>query len=90
MSFHLTSLQLIIGGFSLAFVALLALGAYFDFRRKKTPPFLNYLYSDFDEVKFNQELSRQGSFLEPDEWHVRNQARVVSQEVSETTTQNRL
>jgi hypothetical protein len=89
MHLHLTNLQFLIGGFAIIIVAFLALAAYFDFRRKKKPPFLNYLHSDFDRDRFNQDYPRQGSFSEPDEWHTHNHTRMHAYEARDTTTQNR-
>jgi hypothetical protein len=84
MFLHLTNLQILIGGFAIVMVALLAVAAYFDFRRKKTPPFLNYFYSEFD-----RDHPQQGSFTEPDEWHAHNRTHVQAFEARDTTTQNR-
>jgi hypothetical protein len=89
MPFHLTNPQLLIGAIALVFVALLAVAAYLDFRRKRTPPFLNYFDTAFDQDQFDRDHSRQGSFLDPDVWHNHNQTRMQVHEVRDTTTQHR-
>ena len=55
---HLSNLQFIVAVVALAFVAVLALAiAHRHPQRRRTPPFLNYFYSDFDPDQYDRDTS---------------------------------
>lgn len=82
MQIHLTSLQFLSCAIALiivAFLATLALAAEIDRRRRRPPPFLDYLRSDFDREHPRQEL-----LTEPDEWNAHNSLRMKPREAHES------
>ena len=83
---HLSNLQLIVAVVALVFVAVLALASLVDIRRRRTPPFLNYFYSDFDPDQYDRDSSRQASFSGLDEWRAYNRSRAHAYEARGTTT----
>ena len=66
---HLSSLQFFVALVALVLVAFLTLAATLDIRRRRrTPPFLHYFYSDFDQDPWDREYSRQSSYTGLAEW----------------------
>jgi hypothetical protein len=90
MSPHLSNLQFVLGVVALVIVAILALASLVDIRRKRTPPFLNYFYSDFDQDQHDREGSLRGSFSGLDEWRAYNRSRLHAYEARSTTSHNSL
>jgi hypothetical protein len=82
---HLSNLQFIVAVVAFAFVAVLALASLIDIRRRRTPPFLNYFYSDFDPDQYDRDTSRQASFSGLDEWRAYNRSRAQVYEARATT-----
>lgn len=82
MQIHLTSLQFLscaIAFVIVAFLAVLALTAEIDRRRRKPPPFVDYLRSDFDREHPQQEF-----LTEPDERNAHNLLRIKAREAHES------
>jgi hypothetical protein len=66
---HLSNLQFLVGIAALALLGILILATTLDIRkRRKSPPFLNYFRTDFDQDQYDWDSSRQGSFSGLDEW----------------------
>jgi hypothetical protein len=83
---HLSNLQLFVAIVALVFVAILAVSAIIDIRRRRrTPPFLNYFYSNFDSDQWERDSSRQSSFSGLDEWRSYNRSRASSYDLRSTT-----
>ena len=87
---HLSNLQFLVGVVALVFVAILALASLLDIRRKRTPPFLNYFYSDFDQEQLDRDNSSKGSYSGLDEWRSYNRARLHAYEVRSSASHNGL
>jgi hypothetical protein len=86
MSPHLSNLQFLVAIVVLALVACLALAAIIDIRRRrKTPPFLNYFYSNFDQDQYDRDSTRQTSFSGLDEWRAYNRSHAEAFEGRHTT-----
>jgi hypothetical protein len=86
MSPHLSNLQLFFSLSALVLIACLTLAAIADIRRRrKTPPFLNYFYSDFDPDQYDRDSSRQTSFSGLDEWRTYNRAQAQAFKGRNTT-----
>ncbi len=76
---HLSDIQFVVAVVALATVAVFALAMMFDIRkRRRTPPFLNYFYSNFDRDQFDTDTARQSSFSGLDEWRAYNRSRMHS------------
>jgi hypothetical protein len=91
MSPHLSNLQFIVGIVALVLVAVLTVAAIVDIRRRRrTPPFLNYFYSNFDQDQYDRDTSRQSSFSGLGEWRAYNRDRMISFEGRHTTLHNSL
>jgi hypothetical protein len=71
---------------TLALVAILALAALFDTRKRRTPPFLNYFRPDQDQ--FDRDSSSQSSSAGSREWHSYNQTRLQAYGGRGTTSHN--
>ena len=79
MSPHLSNLQFLAVIVALVLVAILTLAAIVDIRRRRrTPPFLNYFYSNFDQDQYDRDMTRQGSFSGLGEWRAYNRDRVAA------------
>ena len=87
---HLSNLQFLVGALALLFVAILALASLLDIRRKRTPPFLNYFYTDFDQDQLDRDNSGKGSFSGLDEWRAYNRTRVHAYQARSTASHNGL
>ncbi|HEV2487938.1 MAG TPA: hypothetical protein VGT08_20630 [Terracidiphilus sp.] len=85
---HLSNLQFFVGIAALAIVAILALAAAFDLRKRRTPPFLNYFSADYDQSQFDRDISRERSFSGMDEWRAYNRARMHAYEAHGTAAHN--
>ena len=91
MSPHLSNLQFFVGIVALVLVAVLAMAAIVDIRRRRrTPPFLNYFYSNFDQDQYDRDTSRQSSFSGLGEWRAYNRDRLTSFEGRNNTLHNSL
>lgn len=56
MQAHLSDIQFFVAVAALAIVAVLALASVHDIRkRRRTPPFLNYFYANFDRDQFDRD-----------------------------------
>jgi hypothetical protein len=85
MAPHLSNVQSVVLVVALVFVAILTLAAILDIRRRRrTPPFLNYFYSNFDQDQWDRDSNRQSSFSGLDEWHAYNRSRMNSFESRHT------
>jgi len=77
---HLSNLQFFLSIVALVVVALLTLAAIVDIRRRRrTPPFLNYFYSNFDQDQqdlYDRDTMRQSSFSGISEWRAYNRERM--------------
>jgi len=83
---HLSNLQFFVVLVALVLVAVLALAATLDIRRRRrTPPFLNYFYSDFDQDRWDRDDSRQSSYTGLAEWRAYHQNRLQAVEARHTT-----
>ncbi len=88
---HLSNLQFIVGIVALVLVAVLAVAAIVDIRRRRrTPPFLNYFYSNFDQDQYDRDTSRQSSFSGLGEWRAYNRDRMNTFEGRHNTLHNSL
>jgi hypothetical protein len=86
----LSNLQFILAVLAIAFIAVLALVSLVDLRRRRTPPFLNYFYADFDQDTLERDTSSKGSFSGIDEWRSYNRARVHAYEARSAEAHNTL
>ena len=83
---HLSNLQLLVAIVALVLVAILALAAIIDIRRRRrTPPFLNYFYSNFDSDQLERDNFRQSSFSGLDEWRSYNRSRANAYDLRNNT-----
>jgi hypothetical protein len=83
---QLSNLQFFIAVVALVIVAILAVVAIVDIRRRRrTPPFLNYFYSNFDSDQWERDNSRQSSFSGVDEWRAYNRSHADTYEMRSTT-----
>lgn len=81
MAPHLSNVQSIVVIVALVLVAILTVAAIFDIRRRRrTPPFLNYFYSNFDHDDWERDSSRPSSFSGLNEWHAYNRSRMTALE----------
>jgi hypothetical protein len=88
---HLSNLQLLVAVVSLVVVAVLAIATLLDIRRRRrTPPFLNYFYSDFDQDQYDRDNSHRDSFTGLSEWRAYNRAHLHTYEARGTTSHNGL
>jgi hypothetical protein len=71
---------------TLAVVAVLAVAAFFDTRKRRTPPFLNYSGPDKDQ--FDRDNSSQSSFAGSREWHSYDKTRLQAYGGRGTTSHN--
>jgi hypothetical protein len=85
MHYHLTDVQLIIGCFALIIAIFLTMAAVHDLRPKKTQPFRNYFYSDYDG-----DLLEQSALSDPEEWRTGKQPRLDNFEYSDANSTERL
>ena len=85
MHYHLTDVQLIIGCFALIIAIFLALAAVHDLRPRKTQPFRNYFYSDYDS-----DLLEQSALSDPEEWRSGKQPLLDNFEYSDANSTERL
>jgi hypothetical protein len=76
-------------GVALVVVAFVALTALIVSRRKRTPPFLNYFYSEFNQDRFDRDNPSQGSFSGSSGWHSTHETRLRAYEAREAIHQNR-
>jgi hypothetical protein len=88
MTPHLTNLQLLVGVLALVIVAVLSLASLVGIRRKRTPPFFNYFYSDFEQDQVNRDSSARCSFSGLDEWRAYNRGRLHAYEARSTALHN--
>jgi hypothetical protein len=89
MSPHLSNLQFIVAIAALVLVAILSLAAIVDIRRRRrTPPFLNYFYSNFDQDQYDRDTSRQSSFSGLSEWRAYNRDHATAFEGRHTALHN--
>jgi len=73
---HLSNLQFFVAVIALVLVSIFAIAAIIDIRRRRrTPPFLNYFYSNFDQDHWDRDTSRQSSFSGIGEWRAYNRDR---------------
>ena len=83
---QLSNLQFLVLIVALVLVAILALAAILDIRRRRiTPPFRNYFYSNFDSDQWERDNSRQSSFSGLDEWRSYNRSLASSFDLRNTT-----
>ena len=83
---HVSNLQFFFAVVALVLVAILAVSLIIDIRRRRrTPPFLNYFYSNFDSDQWERDNSRQSSFSGLDEWRAYNRSRANTHEMRSTT-----
>jgi hypothetical protein len=83
---HLSNLQFFVAIVAFVFVGILAVAAILDIRRRRrTPPFLNYFYSNFDQDQWDRDTSRQSSFSGIAEWRAYNRDRMHAFEGRHTT-----
>ena len=86
---HLSNLQYFVAIGALVLVAILTLAAIIDIRRRrKTPPFLNYFYSNFDQDQYDRDTLRQSSFSGIGEWRAYNRDRLDTFEGRHTALHN--
>ena len=86
---HLSNLQFFISIVAVVLVALLTIAAIVDIRRKrKTPPFLNYFYSNFDQDQYDLDTARQSSFSGISEWRAYNRDRIHAFEARNAALHN--
>jgi len=86
---HLSNLQYFVAIVALVLVAILTLAAIIDIRRRrKTPPFLNYFYSNFDQDQYDRDTLRQSSFSGIGEWRAYNRDRLDTFEGRHTALHN--
>ena len=85
---HLTNLEFILGGFAFIVVAIFALTAYLENRKRNTPTFLNYYCTEFDQDEFLQSPRQRDSFAGPNEWRDRTQPRLQTSEAGMDTPQS--
>ena len=86
---HLSNLQFFVSIVALVLVALLTLAAIVDIRRRRrTPPFLNYFYSNFDQEQYDRDTLRQSSFSGISEWRAYNRDRMHAFESRPTALHN--
>lgn len=86
---HLSNLQFFTGIVVLALAGILVLAAILDIRkRRKSPPFLNYFYSNFDQDQSNRESLDQSSFSGRDEWRAYPRERMHAFQGRHTTLPN--
>ncbi len=89
MSPHLSNLQFFVVIAALVLVAFLAMAAIIDIRRRRrTPPFLNYFYSNFDQDQYDRDTSRQSSFSGLSEWRAYNRGQMTAFEGRPTSLHN--
>jgi len=89
MQLHLSNLQFLVGVFALVLVAILAAATVFDIRRRRrTPPFLNYFYSDFDQDQPDRDNSYRDSFTGLGEWRAYHSARTHAYETRGSALHN--
>ena len=82
---HLSNLQFFFAVVALVLVAMLTLAAIIDIRRRRrTPPFLNYFYSNFDQEQYDRDTMRQSSFSGIGEWRAYNRDRMNAFETRNT------
>ena len=79
MDLNLTTVQLLASAFALVIVLVIALSVIHDLRRKKGPPFIDYLRTEFDLKDSNRDPS---TTLE--EWGVNNRVRMEAYEAPST------
>jgi hypothetical protein len=72
----------------IAIVAILAMAAAFDLRKRRTPPFLNYFSAEYDQDQFDRDIYRERSFSGLDEWRAYNRARMHAYEAHGTASHN--
>jgi len=72
MQAHPPDIQFIVGGLVLILVAILALAAVLEDRKKKNRRFPNYFCANFDPSEFEQQVLRQGSFAESEDLYPGN------------------
>ena len=83
---QLSNLQFLVLIVALVLVAILAVAAIIDIRRRRrTPPFLIYFYSNFDSDQWERDSSRQSSFSGLDEWRAYNRSRMSNYDLRSTT-----
>jgi len=86
---HLSNLQFFLSIVALVLVALVTVAAIVDIRRRRrTPPFLNYFYSNFDQDQYDRDTMRQSSFSGISEWRAYNRERMHAFESRPTTLHN--
>jgi hypothetical protein len=89
MQFHLSNIQFLVAVLALVFVAILTVAVIVDVRRRRrTPPFLNYFYSNFDQDQWDRDTSRQSSFSGIGEWRSYNRDRMHPFEGRNSTPHN--
>ena len=70
MNLHLTTVQLLVGGFALVIVAILAVTEILESRRENKHSSLNHPRSEFDQNQHGKNDSWRNIFtVEHDEWH---------------------
>jgi hypothetical protein len=86
---HLSNLQFFAGIVVLALAGILVLAAILDIRkRRKSAPFLNYFYSNFEQDQSNRESLDQSSFSGRDEWRAYPRERMHAFQGRHTTVHN--
>jgi hypothetical protein len=89
MTPHLSNLQFFVGIVAMVLVAILSVAAIIDIRRRRTPPFLNYFYSNFDPDQYDRDTARQSSLSGIGEWRAYNRDRMTAFETHHTVLHNK-
>ncbi len=89
MTPHLSNLQFFVAVAALVLAAILTLAAIIDIRRRRrTPPFLNYFYSNFEQDRYDRDEARPSSLSGVGEWRAYNRDRMDTFEGRHTALHN--